>query len=470
MSEICTFPADPDIAGIGVLLSFFVSVTLSFLLAVYGFYFIKGSYVPDQLTTLDIVPAGPVNTLIENLFHDHKPLITREVFREVILLFSDQQLINGLAILTVAFCRFESITQYHFAVASCLANMALVVQFIASDILGEFLGQRPEMIWWRASAFVTLAVLSTLTLISCNSKYFLRSFGSEMACLWNKSSGNHAVRLAPDTVVYMILSLWGIIDVLGQYFPVITDNRLFRGVETWIVGCLLLPRRYYIRMEQSANASIARIILRAALRGLAFCIFVISEILGSEALELIRNWAMLLANVIEVYSLRYTASKNGRQGNEDTWEFGQAVPMFMLILPLCTLFELYWITKNKFLHDQQDDAERPQLDDEAASMTTTIASSGDSFSSRQRLCALLFEGSHVSSSSLGHTRVAAPELSIAAGTNPGNYYFSCPAAKMGPTDLEDQIYSCLWFRVLLRLFMTGLFVGLTALACLGYAV
>lgn len=260
----------------------------------------------------------------------------------MIRVFSDQQLVAGLAILTVTFCRFGSITEYHFAVISDLANMALVVQFTASDILGEVLSEHPEMVWWRVTAFVALAVLTMITLIPWGNQYYLYTWGSEMACLWDKTSGNYRPNETAQMVLYMVLSLWGIVAVLSAYFPVITDNRVARGIRDSIVSVLLWPRRQYVSMQHSGNGSLASKMARIVLCGLAFFNFTMCEILFSEAFELIRNWAMLLVNVIEVFELRSKASAQGRRGDEDTWGFGQAVPMFMLILPLCTLFELYW--------------------------------------------------------------------------------------------------------------------------------
>lgn len=326
------------------MLSFFISVTLSLLLALYGFYFIEGSFVTNQLTTLDVVITGPVNAMIEKFSMGQQPLITQEVFRDVIQIFSDQQLVTGLAILTVAFCRAATITEYHFAVVSDLANMALVVQFCASDILGEYLGQRPAMIWWRATAFVALAVLSMITLVPWGNRYYLHTYGSEMACLWTKTSGNYTTSSTAQMTLYMVLSLWGIIGTLGQYFPVIMDNRLMNGARNKIVACILWPRRLYIRSQQSNNVTTASRVSRALLRGLAFLVFIVTEIVYAQAFELMRNGAMLVVTVADVFHLRSLASENGRVGNEDAWGFGQAVPMFLLMLPLFTLFELYFGT------------------------------------------------------------------------------------------------------------------------------
>ncbi|KAK4498879.1 hypothetical protein PRZ48_009389 [Zasmidium cellare] len=459
MWEVCNFPADPDIAGIGVVLSFFISVTLSFLLAVYGFYFVKGSYVPDQLTTLDIVLTGPINALIESFFPNRKPVITREVFREVILLFGDQQLITGLAILTVAFCRFGSITEYHFAVVTDLGNLALVVQFTASDILGEAVGQRPEMVWWRAIAFVTLAVLSTITLIPWCNRYYLHSYGSRMSCLWRKTSGNYTAGLTIQMTLYMILSLWGIIEVLSNYFPVIANNRFLKSIGSKLVYCILWPRRQYITMKQLPDASLASNILREALGGVTVLIFILSELLYAEAFVLARNWSMLLLNVVDVFQLRSVAAEHGRLGNEDSWGFGQAVSMLMLILPLCTLFELYWGRNRTLTTEQRSSIHKIRKHQ-----------SHSSCDGSSQLSVPLLKGSRPPSSTLGHTDATAPELYVADETNLGNYYFSYPAIKMGPTDLEDQLYRTMWFRMLLRVIMVLLFAGMTVAAYFGWAI
>lgn len=89
--------------------------------------------------------------------------------------------------------------------------------------------------------------------------------------------------------------------------------------------------------------------------------------------------------------------------------------------------------------------------------------------SRQRLVASSPNMSRAPSPALGHSHATAPELSVSADTNSGNYYFSYPAAKMGTTDFEDQLYKQAWFRTFMRFLMTSIFVLCTVAACYGWA-
>lgn len=64
-----------------------------------------------------------------------------------------------------------------------------------------------------------------------------------------------------------------------------------------------------------------------------------SEIIASEAFELQRQWALLLGSIHRIFLLRDQAADEGMEGDESAWGFGQAVPVFLLIVPLSALLE-----------------------------------------------------------------------------------------------------------------------------------
>jgi hypothetical protein len=76
----------------------------------------------------------------------------------------------------------------------------------------------------------------------------------------------------------------------------------------------------------------------------AIGLFVITEVLHSQAFNLQLRWFTMLNSINYIFHLRNTASAKGRQGDEDEWGFGQAVPMFLLILPIATVVETAWGT------------------------------------------------------------------------------------------------------------------------------
>lgn len=67
--------------------------------------------------------------------------------------------------------------------------------------------------------------------------------------------------------------------------------------------------------------------------------FALKEILVSVAFDLQLNWALVLGNTRRVFETRYYASDSGRYGDENDWGFGQAVPVFLLPLPISTCAE-----------------------------------------------------------------------------------------------------------------------------------
>lgn len=77
---------------------------------------------------------------------------------------------------------------------------------------------------------------------------------------------------------------------------------------------------------------------------MAAVIFTLCEVLNSEVLDLQRIWLLLITSIQTIFVLRDYAGRNGRVGNEDGWGFGQAVPIFLLLIPLSTILEAIYGT------------------------------------------------------------------------------------------------------------------------------
>lgn len=124
------------------------------------------------------------------------------------------------------------------------------------------------------------------------------------------------------------------------------------------------------------------------------------------------------------------------------------------------------------LTDQQGGVELSQADGGAASTSTGVQIGSRESLSRQRLSVPVVKGVRIPSPAANHARAhtSAPGLNLEDVTNAGNYYFSYPAAKLGSTAFEDELYHEAWFRMLLRVMMTAALVICTVLACEGYAI
>ncbi|KAL1637982.1 hypothetical protein SLS58_009099 [Diplodia intermedia] len=104
--------ANPDISGIGVLISFLASAYL--VLAFTIFAYAKG-LVEDEL----------VNDVDRRMFR-FKPHPSRwkEPFKKGILSVSDQQIVTGIAILVAGFAEINKIDSYHWKIIVYLGWMS----------------------------------------------------------------------------------------------------------------------------------------------------------------------------------------------------------------------------------------------------------------------------------------------------------------------------------------------------------
>jgi hypothetical protein len=334
-------------AGIGAITAFTISVCLTFVLVVYGFYFVPDSYPEWMINEIDRTWLRTVNALIGRFRSPSKAQMSKKMFCDVVLIFSDQQLVLGLAMLVVGFTKTATISQYHFAVVSDLAGMAFVVHVASIDIIAEDLRNRPEKKWWRAIGILLIAILVLVSRLPALNSYYLYTYGSPVQCIWSNMPGNSTPTLMAQNIIYSALSLWGICTILNMLFPSLLQKRSFTWVNWLVLKLTLSPRRaYYASLRHLPGSSGLRkwlwTIAGRVLYGLAFFMFVGTEVLFCEAVDKTRDWALLLYYAIHLFTIRANSSMEGKLEDENQWGFGQAVPVFLLTLPLLTLFEVYY--------------------------------------------------------------------------------------------------------------------------------
>lgn len=331
-------------------------MSLTFLLALYGFYFVKNSFSKDSINRLDETIIETAQKLVKKVSNHEQQIITQDVFRETILQFSDTQLVTGLAILLIGFGKTNTITAYHFSVVGDLANMAFVVHLSTIDIVAKEFEGRPQS-WWRVFGIVAIALLTFASTIPWLNKYFLSDkFGAPVRCVWSSIPGNTTPYQTTQAAVYLLFQLWAIATILYCFFPTLFDKQPFRFINAVFARLLSLPDRAYRHANGKAHAlqslgndkttmafTIWKIIARLTF-GASFLTFLGTEIAFSQAFQLMRNWAFLVLNLKEVFEFRAESNKEYqyKEEDEDAWGFGQLVPLLLLILPISTLCEVWF--------------------------------------------------------------------------------------------------------------------------------
>ncbi|KAK6431954.1 hypothetical protein LTR95_011878 [Oleoguttula sp. CCFEE 5521] len=332
--NICTFDADPDIESHAAGKITELDRTISGLVC--GML----RRAKRTLKSVSNLPAKPEDRRESTL-----PL-SRENLRKILGQFSDQQLVTGLAVLTVGYIQTKTITQYHFSIVASLADLAFVVQSCSTDIVLQSLADQPVKRLWRGVAVLLFMFLALMTSVPAGNYFWLYNFGMPVQCIWQSFRGNYRPgwRLAV-MVIGMIMQIWAILIVAHDWFPSIYQNAVGRTVKRGILWTVLLPRRTAYRAasnREASNMTSSKSLwacLEVCSGSVALFVFVATEIVFSEAFDLLRSWAILVNSVYTVFWLRGLASENGRTGNEDTWGFGQAVAVMLLALPVFTIVE-----------------------------------------------------------------------------------------------------------------------------------
>lgn len=338
----------------------------------FAYYFIQAGFSEGIIAKLDYTVADivhaigkPFSAAKRNSNHLRKlwsTLEKEELLHKVLISFSDQQLVTGFAMLVVGYAQVNTISEYHFDIVNSLTALAFIVHDCSSSVLRDHAASQHRVIrTWRGSIVLLYMELVLVTALPLVNQYWLQSYGMPTVCVWASFRGNynpHSRRFW-NMIITMGLQLWGICSTFNDYFPEriewVIDNPGIRTCKKAILTTILLPRKLYrhslSRLEESLPPVKKALwkCIRLSSSAVAVAVFAACEVLHSEAFELQRHCAMLVNSIFYIHSNRVNASYLGREGNENAWGFGQAVPVFLLVLPLSTILEAFVGTTSRLL-------------------------------------------------------------------------------------------------------------------------
>lgn len=324
-------------------------MTYAIVLAAY--YFVQTCYMEGAITKLDYTVAAAAQRLVTYIARPflRKPAIVSwlaristaisdsDLFYKILLAFTDQQLITGLSILITGYVQTKTISQYHFSIVQNMANLSFTVHGAAAHMLEDNVLQNPAMRTWRGLAIICFQLMVLVTYIPIGHDYWMTSYGMPTVCIWKNMHGHYSIFSLRtwEMVFWGIILVRGIVCTLHAYFP---RTHTWRWVRDNTVGSRIdsLPRNTYNASIVQSNDSLTPSWLS---RSGCTLKFVVTEIFWSQAFELQRSWVIIIGSIYSTFELRSKAIERGREGDEDAWGFGQAVPMFLLILPLALIWE-----------------------------------------------------------------------------------------------------------------------------------
>ncbi|RYP58576.1 hypothetical protein DL770_010395 [Monosporascus sp. CRB-9-2] len=384
--EPYAFDADSDIAGIGVIASFFIYALFTSGLAITTYLYVDG-VVPERFynnldrliqatakgllsSAIEIFIPLRVRQLFDSLWPHRLRTIPKENLQAICLQLADIQLVTGASILIVLYSRRCVVAQYHFYVGLELSYLSFItfqgVLLGVVDVLRNRLFMR---VWRYGWILVIFAAIFVSRFIQRNVYFMVDTlYGLPIQCTFDKLAiaeyytSTHAGMLTLDLVL-LTWSLWYITTLL---FPSATEMPPFAQLSSFSYWILSTPSRKLVivraKAEQDpAEARTTKFKMKHYLTTIAFLVMLsLREIIYSTAFDLLRVYTLLIRTIFGTLNERGRAAENGRQGDEDQLGFGQILPLLLLALPIFTFAEEVW-------------RDRPKVEDNTDGQGNTVA-------------------------------------------------------------------------------------------------
>ncbi|KAK4579973.1 hypothetical protein LTR86_000175 [Recurvomyces mirabilis] len=329
--------------------------------------------------------------------------MNRQPFKDILLVLSDPQLLTGLTILLVGYMKLGTNTEYHFQIVSRLAKLAFVVHSTTIDVLLDRLldPKRPFGRLWRPTAIMLFLALTFLALLPTGNDAWLSTWGLPARCIWQDTAGGYAPGYESKQMgLDMVLQPWGGVIVVYELFPNLANNVLERRFRLWSCICLRGPCQIYVRCTarlldaKDAPSWICWYIISCISASIAGFVLIFTEIIFSQAFDLLRGWAMIVSNVYNIFYLRSNASREGREGSDNNWDFGQALPVLLLVSPLFMILE----TLRDYLQNIDDRVSTASQQSASAAYGQQLTEEPDGISSDGRVEGPFGHGSTITTS------------------------------------------------------------------------
>ncbi|KAF2691577.1 hypothetical protein K458DRAFT_398025 [Lentithecium fluviatile CBS 122367] len=351
---------DPDVAGIGVIISFLASAAISFVAILVGYF--QNTLPGFPKHPMDSALKGRVCRLILRRKYDDTLASeeAQEAFQNFILALSDQQLVTGLAVLVSAYLKAD-ITLYSFQVVSALAWFSSVIHLATLVVLKKYLRENPGVRYVRIAVMLAIAGLLLASQIQSSGKYQYAPW-SAMHCVRDKST-------PPDVLSLAFITIWLFFAFTNRIVDICTTGHISTS-RSWpfekIMSLLsaeegtgrtsedILRNSKWVKSPQktlTARFGTTLVLLD----------FVWREFAGSFAWEI--AWLIfafaygLVSTIVAWSSCAQLDNELGTcWGSVLEMGFGQMVPLILLLLPFFGLLEFKG-SQNKSISAHNDATE-----------------------------------------------------------------------------------------------------------------
>ena len=325
---------DPDIDGIGVVVSFLVSAGLTLVTSLIGL-------VIQQLPSKPIkdlkTPPGKANPGLRKSIRK-KIEITEEsreyveaIIERFVLGLADVQLLTGTSMLLVAFLKCD-ITTYHFSIIIDLVWFSSSSHLTAMLTLSDYLREYHAARFWRVILMGTMCLLLMVATILETNQLWYDQLPLPVRCTFQDTAGNMQGSIVGFTVLTSILLVYGYSTTVLPLFSPINDliEDRCKRIEKWMEA-QPEPSKNMSKLHFGLGSFVIRLAFRYVYKYFQYVNFLFD-------LTFYGLGVWFLFDDIAAGQLYMNTSSADVQ----SWGFGQLMPMFLLSLPVLTVLEIFW--------------------------------------------------------------------------------------------------------------------------------
>ncbi|PVH77883.1 hypothetical protein DL98DRAFT_534304 [Cadophora sp. DSE1049] len=227
------FDPNPDVSGIGVLITFSASAYLTLIL-LFAYYFLVFDPSKDTLSLEPTSHPNPVDRIV--LYYPRKWVnrisnASKEKMEKLVLVLSDQQLIGGLAMLVSGFLQLNSkISSYHWQMTIYLVWFSTFTHLATLTMLRRYMRDNPILRLFRLFFMTALiALLITALVPTASGAWLYWDVGDDGEDVVN--TGMPALCFYTSEVLWLFIALlWGTLRLIGtRDSSLATENDLGFG-------------------------------------------------------------------------------------------------------------------------------------------------------------------------------------------------------------------------------------------------
>ncbi|KAI0902053.1 hypothetical protein F4806DRAFT_445545 [Annulohypoxylon nitens] len=376
----------PDITGVGVLIGFIApAYFLLFIVCVYYIitYDPKLNPYKEEKENKACFHPNPFDQLVLQVIRrllrvkapgQRKPYISKalqDAFNKCVLLIADTQVITGLAILIGGYVSRSDLAALHWKMIVYLVWFSCTTHLSTLVFLRRYLIEHPAERWWRLVSMSTLLLLCLVAMVPTghfywdylhsemlynpvNSSsdlavpYFDASPWDNATCYFNSNFDSVIPGGKNSMIISMLLMSLGFSTKLFKLHRRILWLRT-DSISQRVVGCILRSASFfqkYFGISTLQDRIVSNIIISAHM---TVCIWV--ELYASMASDVYWLIVSVIWGTMKVLDLRVILDYSKNQDN--SWSFGQVLPVLLLALPLINLIELF--LKSIFSEDKMTD-------------------------------------------------------------------------------------------------------------------